>query len=110
MRVNVIKEQSIRDFMARNASSRGGFEQWLVLIRCADWVQPEDMARLFPSADLLGSGSERAVFDIGGNKYRMICTYHFGLRAVSLFVKWIGTHAEYDRLCKQGRQYHIEMY
>jgi mRNA interferase HigB len=64
----------------------------------------------FPGTDLLGDGSNRAVFDIGGNKYRMIGKYAFGDNQVHLFVCWIGTHAEYNKLCKAGEQYHVSKY
>ena len=52
----------------------------------------------FPSADLLGDGTEKVIFDIGGNNYRIICKYWFSRDDVHLYVKWIGTHAEYDKL------------
>ncbi|MBX2922772.1 MAG: type II toxin-antitoxin system HigB family toxin [Chitinophagaceae bacterium] len=55
-------------------------------------------------------GSNRAVFDIGGNKYRMIAKYAFGDRHVHLFICWIGTHAAYDKLCNAGEQYNISNY
>jgi mRNA interferase HigB len=48
------------------------------------------------------------VFDIGGNNYRMICKYWFGASRVHLYVKWIGTHAEYDGLCKKNKQYTVD--
>ena len=60
--------------------------------------------------DILGSGSNRVVFNIGGNNYRMICRYQFGISKVHLFVKWIGTHAEYTKLCNDGKQYDINGY
>jgi len=56
---------------------------------------------------LLGSGSFRVVFDIAGNKFRMICKYGFGENEVHLFICWIGAHAEYDKLCKEEKQYII---
>ncbi len=40
----------------------------------------------------------------------MICKYAFGEKQVHLFVLWIGTHAEYDKLCKKGEQYTINIY
>lgn len=44
----------------------------------------------FGATDLLGKSSNRAVFNIGGNTYRMICKYAFGDRKVHLFICWIG--------------------
>jgi mRNA interferase HigB len=76
----------------------------------ADWVDPEDITETFGSADLLGKGSERVVFDIAGNHYRMICRYHFGATRVHLYIKWIGTHAEYTKLCNDQKQYTVNSY
>ena len=79
-------------------------------LKFADWKTPEDIAHTFKTADLLGNSCERVVFNIGGNHYRMICKYHFGLQKVHLFICWIGKHEEYDELCRKGEQYHINNY
>jgi len=81
-----------------------------MLLRPADWNVPRDIVSTFNSADILGQGSNRVVFNIGGNKYRMICKYYFGKKKIHLFVKWIGTHSEYDKLCKENKQYDIDLY
>ncbi|MCB0395553.1 MAG: type II toxin-antitoxin system HigB family toxin [Flavobacteriales bacterium] len=110
MRVHLIKKQSIEDYAVANVQSRQPFMIWLSVIRRADWNEPNDIKSTFGSADILGGGSERVVFDIGGNKYRMICKYHFGKTRVHLFVKWIGTHAAYTKLCDKGNQYTVGEY
>ena len=76
----------------------------------ADWSKPGDITETFGSADLLGNGSDRVVFDIAGNNYRLICKYHFGLTRVHLYIKWIGTHAEYAKLCDDNKQYTVNSY
>jgi mRNA interferase HigB len=50
------------------------------------------------------------IFDIGGNKYRMVCKYWFTGEFVHLYIKWMGTHAEYDELCRKNRQYTVDDY
>ncbi|MEI7896936.1 MAG: type II toxin-antitoxin system HigB family toxin [bacterium] len=76
--------------------------------RCCNLLlKMPNIRHTFGSADLLGQGSSRVVFNIGGNNYRMICKYHFGSSLVHLFVCWIGTHAEYDELCNHGGQYTV---
>ncbi len=110
MRVHLIKKQSIEDYVLRNARSRASFEIWLSIIRRVDWNEPNEIILTFNSADILGQSSDRVVFNIGGNKYRMICKYHFGETKVHLFVRWIGTHGEYTKLCNNGRQYEINVY
>jgi mRNA interferase HigB len=49
---------------------------------------------MFRSADILQNG--RAIFDIGGNKYRLICAIHY--RGERVYVRFIGTHQEYDKV------------
>ena len=110
MRVHLIKKQTIEDFIADHAASKSSFENWVTVVKYADWDIPEDIQQTFGSADLLGNGSDRVVFNIGGNNYRMNCKYHFGITRVRLFVFWIGTHAEYDELCDRGEQYTVNVY
>jgi mRNA interferase HigB len=98
MKVHLIKKQTIESFVGVNAPSRGSFRLWLSVIKIADWSRPGDILRTFGSADLLGNGTDRVVFDIGGNNYRMICQYVFGEKEAHLFICWIGTHAEYTKL------------
>jgi len=57
---------------------------------------------------LLGDGSNRIVFDIAGNNYRMICKYHFGQQEFIIH-QWIGTHAEYTKLCNDNDQYTVNI-
>lgn len=110
MKVHLIKRQTIEDFAKANVQSRMSFEDWLEKVKYAYWGLPEDIQATFGSADLLGKGSNRVVFDIGGNNYRMICKYVFGEKQVHLFVCWIGTHATYDKLCKKNEQYTVNIY
>lgn len=86
------------------------FEGWLAIVKRVNWIEPSDIVSTFNSADILGNGSQRVVFNIGGNNYRLICKYHFGDARVHLFVKWIGTHAEYTRLCNENKQFEIDNY
>jgi len=110
MKVHLIKKQSIEDYILKNAQSRVSFEIWLSILKRADWIEPNEIISTFNSADILGKGSNRVVFNIGGNNYRMICKYNFGSMRVHLFVKWIGTHADYTKLCNKGKQYDISAY
>ena len=110
MKIHLIKRQSIENYARKNASSRASFGTWLSIIKRVDWFEPNEIISTFNSVDILGKGSDRVVFNIGGNNYRLICKYHFGKTRVHLFVKWIGTHAEYENLCKEGKQYEINIY
>ncbi|WP_293686647.1 MULTISPECIES: type II toxin-antitoxin system HigB family toxin [unclassified Spirosoma] len=85
-------------YAEKTARSKCSFKVWLTVVKFADWQTPEAIKDTFGAADLLGNGTNRIVFDIGGNYYRMICKYAFGKNQVHLFVCWIGAHAEYVKL------------
>lgn len=107
MKVHLIKEKTISAFIAGNSSSKVSFGEWLSKAKLADWSLPEDIKRTFPSADLLGSSSQRVVFDISGNRFRMICKYSFGEASIRLYVCWIGSHAAYTKLCRNNEQFTV---
>jgi mRNA interferase HigB len=110
MKIRLIRKETIEEFVTDHAHSRPSFANWLAAIKHADWRSPYDIKQTFGSADLLGMGSNRVVFDIGGNNYRLVCKYAFGERQVHLFVCWIGTHGQYDKLCNDSEQYTITDY
>jgi mRNA interferase HigB len=110
MKVHLIKKRTIEQFILVNAQSRASFRDWLNKIKGADWSGPADIQKMFGTADLLSKSSNRVVFDIAGNAYRMICKYAFGERFARLYICWIGTHAQYDQLNKLGEQYTVFIY
>ena len=110
MRIHLVKKQTIEDFVRDNANARIPFSEWLSKLKFADWNTAADIKKTFGSADLIGSGSNRVVFDIGGNNYRLIGKYVFGVKQIHLFVCWIGTHAAYDKICKENQQYTINKF
>lgn len=110
MKVHLIAQPAIDAFVKQHARSKTSFAEWLTALKGADWEKPEDIKRTFGSSDLLGKGSDRVVFNIAGNNYRMICRYFFRSTMVHLYICFIGTHAEYDNLCKKGDQYTVWNY
>ena len=68
-------------------------------------ANPQELVLSFQNSDLITCPKlkqSRIVFNIGNNKYRMICGYIFKTKTTILFVKFIGTHSEYDKVdsCK----------
>ena len=64
------------------------------VVKAAEWSRPTDVKSMFRSADILSNG--RAIFDIGGNKYRLVVAIHY--RGKRIYVRFIGTHKEYDKI------------
>jgi len=67
---------------------------WFKEAEYATWSGPADVKAKYASASVLKSG--RVVFNIGGNKYRIVAKVNYKARIV--FVRFVGTHAEYDRI------------
>lgn len=63
----------------------------------ADWSSPAEVKADFRSASILRDG--RAVFNIAGNKYRLVVWINYAYRVVD--IRFIGTHAQYDRIDAQ---------
>jgi len=114
MKVNLVRKSSIEEFVLHNARSKSSFRIFQQVLKGTDWNKPEDIKNTFAKkADIVCNGT-RVVFDVGGGAYRIICGMKFMKTAVFLFVKFIGTHAEYDNLCKASKKEtgvcEIEMY
>lgn len=100
MRVRLQLKLTVEKFADNHSNGKRHFYKWLASIENADWEEPKDMLETY-SGNLLGNGSNRIIFDIGGNgsnAYRIICEYMFGRKLVRLYVNWIGTHEEYNSL------------
>jgi mRNA interferase HigB len=64
------------------------------VVRAAEWSKPTDIKEMFRSADILAN--DRVVFNIGGNKYRLVVAVHY--RGERVYIRFVGTHSEYDRI------------
>ena len=80
--------------MERLARSRKRIAAWNAEAKAATWKNPHDIKRRFRSADFLPGN--RVIFDIGGNKYRLIVVAQY--TAGVLDVRFAGDHKEYDRV------------
>ena len=70
---------------------------WYRQVLRADWASPVDVKRDVVTASILKDG--RVVFNIAGNKYRVVVWINYPYRVV--YVRFIGTHAQYDRIDAQ---------
>lgn len=120
--VRILKIQSIHEFIKRNPEYKKPLEAWFSIVNSCDWDKPADIVAEFgaKAIDLLGKkdnkastvSCERVVFDIKGNHIRIIAKYQFHpkLKQSILYLKWIGSHTAYDKLCKKNQQFEIEMF
>lgn len=88
----IISKAIIRDFSQKHADSEIALQNWYKITSEADWKNFSEMKNTFNSVDAVGN--DRYVFNIKGNKYRLIALIVFKVRTV--FILFIGTHQEYD--------------
>jgi mRNA interferase HigB len=92
--MRVVARASLRTFWTRHPDARAPLTAWLFEVERADWQGPAEVKANYRSASILDRN--RVVFNIGGNKYRLIAAINYGVGVV--FIKFIGTHAEYDKI------------
>ena len=92
--MRIIAKRTIAIFAAKNPSARASLEHWLRVTSVAHWASSNDAQSAFSKAKVLNA--ERIRFEVAGGDFRMICAFDF--RREIAFVKFIGTHAEYDRI------------
>ena len=91
--MRVIARRTLRDFWeAGHRDAEQPLRAWFAEASAATWKTMAEIKRRYATASVIDA--ERVVFNIGGNKYRLIVKVWFGGQAV--FVKFGGTHREYD--------------
>ena len=92
--VNVIKRKTLVDFSKKHPDARAYLNTWFATCKKAEWKSYHELQRDFPETSPVGDN--RVVFDIRGNKYRLIARVLFLFKQVQ--IKWIRSHAEYDKI------------
>jgi mRNA interferase HigB len=92
--MRIIKRSTLQKFWAnsQHADSEGPLKAWYLETQKAQWQNPAEVKKKYQNASVLKSG--RVVFNIAGNKYRLVTKIHYNTRVV--FVRFVGTHKEYD--------------
>ncbi len=101
MKVKIFKWANVILHCQSDAIMRKAFNDFKNQLEYCDWKIPSDITSSFRTADIvpcLGQAFNRVVFNVGGNKYRLICGYKFGKNSVVLYIRFVGTHPEYDKV------------
>lgn len=80
------------EFYQVYTDSREPLEMWYKVCKKADWKKFSEVKEVYSSVDWVGDN--RAVFNIKGNKYRLIVRFSFSYKAMQ--VRWIGTHSQFN--------------
>jgi mRNA interferase HigB len=93
--VHVISQKALREFAKAHADAETSLTSWLRLARRGTFRSLANLKQTFSSVDMVPvKGRSLYVFNIGGNKYRLIVAIHFNTQ--KLFVRQILAHSEYD--------------
>jgi mRNA interferase HigB len=92
--VRVVSHGNLRAYWERHAQSQKALRHWYAVVSGAEWTTPQDALQSFSKAKVLSR--DRVRFEIEGGNFRLIAAFNF--RRQVAFVKFVGTHAEYDRI------------
>ncbi len=92
--MRIIAKRALREFWGRHPDAERALSDWYIPVEKSDWSTPSEIRESFPDASFVGGN--RVVFNIRGNRFRLVAGISYRWRAV--YIKWIGTHAEYDRI------------
>lgn len=92
--MRIIAKRTVAQFGDKNPAARASLEHWLRVTNVAIWTSTNDVQSAFSKAKVLNA--ERVRFEVAGGDSRMICAFDF--RREIAFVKFIGAHADYDRI------------
>ena len=92
--MRIVSRPRLREFGNRYPDAKAALDAWWAEAKAARWRTPQEIKARYGSASILADN--RVVFNIGGNKYRLIIKFDY--RREMGYVRFVGTHQEYDRI------------
>ncbi len=98
--MRIIARKTLRDFVESLRGSKdqkavkSALDSWFHEVQGSEWHTPADVTASYANASIVGS--DRVVFNIKGNAYRLVVAVDYQRQIV--FIKWLGTHAQYDKI------------
>jgi mRNA interferase HigB len=92
--MHVLSRKTLEEFWAKHTDAKAELHVWFHEAKRAEWRSFQEIKRRYASADVLPGN--RVVFNIKGNRYRLIVHIHYNTGTV--YIRFVGTHAEYDRI------------
>ena len=107
MSVRVIARNTLTLFIEKleghkdQRAVKTALDSWFHEVRRAEWKNSSDVKTSYANASIVSA--ERVVFNIKGNAYRLVAAVDY--RRAIVFIKWLGTHKEYDSIDVRTIQY-----
>jgi mRNA interferase HigB len=92
--MRIFSKGTLRRFWELYPDARPSLEFWYETMQKNNFKNPMELLATFNRADVIGKG--RVVFDIAGNKYRLVAKIQYEIQFV--YIRFIGTHPEYDEI------------
>lgn len=90
--MRIVAKRALRVYWEREPRAEQPLKAWYAVAAKADWTSPADVKEVYGNASIVGGN--RVVFNIAGNRYRLIVRFDYARRVG--FVRFVGTHAEYE--------------
>lgn len=92
--MQIVAKRTLIQFWTRHPLAERPLRSWFGVVDNTVWTGPADIKAVFGTADFVSDN--RVVFDIGGNKFRLVVHVAYVYRRV--LIKFVGTHAQYDKI------------
>lgn len=92
--MRIISRKKLKEFWEQHPDSEASLRAWFHEAEKAEWRHSSDIKAKYRTASILSS--ERVIFNICGNKYRLIVHMNFSFQIA--YIRFIGTHSQYDRV------------
>lgn len=92
--MRIITKEPLKQYVERHPDSRTALQEWVGKVEASQWNSFADVRRTFGDVDM--PGNQHYVFNIHGGHHRLVVVVKFFNRTI--LVRWIGTHAEYDKI------------
>lgn len=91
---NIITRKTLLDYCQKYPETATALQNWYYELLKSEFKNFNGLKKIYGNASLVGD--DRVVFNIMGNKYRLVVKIVFEFKAIQ--IKWFGTHAEYDKI------------
>jgi mRNA interferase HigB len=92
--MRIISRKALRLFWEDHSDAQQALQAWYADVKRAQWKSPADIKKIYRNVSILANN--RIVFNIKGNKYRVIVAVQYKFKIV--FIRFVGTHQEYDQV------------
>jgi len=92
--MRIIARKSVIAFWTKHPDAESALRAWFTEVKNCDWEKPSQIKIKYHTASILGNG--RCVFNVCGNKYRLIVKVNYAYKIV--YIRFVGTHNQYDRI------------